>query len=216
MFLKLLIWQFTFCSEPERTVFNCYYLSKGWRFSLVGGVVGGGVYGGKMDFCWLDGLENTDRMDIWVKERWTSGILWVRNLVVSVQQQIGKIWCWKSCFSPPRCVGVVRFLSFLPSFSSSFFLPSASSSANLPCYIPPAASQHLSSQASTSIASSVKLSCYIPPAAPQHLSSQASTSIASSVKPACYIPPAAPQPLSSQASTSIASSVKLVGIIRGR
>ena len=34
-----------------------------------GGVVGGGVYGGKMDFCWLYGLENTDRMDIWVKER---------------------------------------------------------------------------------------------------------------------------------------------------
>ena len=34
-----------------------------------GGVVGGGVYGGKMDFCWLYGPEIPDRMDIWVKKR---------------------------------------------------------------------------------------------------------------------------------------------------
>ena len=29
-----------------------------------GGMVGGGVYGGKMDFCWLYGPETTDSMDI--------------------------------------------------------------------------------------------------------------------------------------------------------
>ena len=32
-------------------------------------MVGGGVYGGKMDFCWLYGLEITDRMDMWVENR---------------------------------------------------------------------------------------------------------------------------------------------------
>ena len=31
-------------------------------------MVGGGVYGGKMDFCWLFGLEMTDGMDIWVEK----------------------------------------------------------------------------------------------------------------------------------------------------
>jgi hypothetical protein len=29
---------------------------------------GGGVYGGKMDFCWLYGPEITDRMDMWVEK----------------------------------------------------------------------------------------------------------------------------------------------------
>ena len=29
-------------------------------------MVGGGVYGGKMDFCWLYGPEITGRMDMWV------------------------------------------------------------------------------------------------------------------------------------------------------
>ena len=31
-------------------------------------MVGGGVYGGKMDFCWLYGPEITDRMDMWVEK----------------------------------------------------------------------------------------------------------------------------------------------------
>ena len=33
-----------------------------------GGVLGGGVYGGKMDFCWLYGPEITDRMHIGVEK----------------------------------------------------------------------------------------------------------------------------------------------------
>ena len=32
-------------------------------------MVGGGVYGGKMDFCWLYGPEITDRMDMWVENK---------------------------------------------------------------------------------------------------------------------------------------------------
>ena len=32
-------------------------------------MVGGGVYGGKMDFCWLYGSEITDRMDMWGEKR---------------------------------------------------------------------------------------------------------------------------------------------------
>ena len=34
-----------------------------------GGVLGGGVYGGKTDLCWLYGPEITDRMDMWVENR---------------------------------------------------------------------------------------------------------------------------------------------------
>ncbi len=33
-----------------------------------GGVLGGGVYGGKMDFCWLYGSEITNRMNMWVEK----------------------------------------------------------------------------------------------------------------------------------------------------
>ena len=33
-----------------------------------GGVLGGGVYGRKMDFCWLYGREITDRMEISVEK----------------------------------------------------------------------------------------------------------------------------------------------------
>ena len=35
-------------------------------FLWLGGVLGVGVNGGKMDFCRLYGPEITDRMDIWV------------------------------------------------------------------------------------------------------------------------------------------------------
>ena len=31
-------------------------------------MVGGSIYGGKMDFCWLYGPEITDRMDIWAEK----------------------------------------------------------------------------------------------------------------------------------------------------
>ena len=31
-------------------------------------MVGGGVYGGKMDFCWLYGPEITNRVDMWVEK----------------------------------------------------------------------------------------------------------------------------------------------------
>ena len=33
-----------------------------------GGVVGGVVYGGKMDFYWFYGPEITDRVGVWVKK----------------------------------------------------------------------------------------------------------------------------------------------------
>ena len=57
-----------FCSEPEHVFITFIICPKVDDFLWWGGVLGGGVYGGKMDFCWLYGPEITDRMDIWVEK----------------------------------------------------------------------------------------------------------------------------------------------------
>ena len=69
------LWRFTFCSGPEHAFYIFIICLKVTDSLWWGGVLGGGVYGGKMDFCWLYGPEITDMMDIWVEKGTTIYIL---------------------------------------------------------------------------------------------------------------------------------------------